>query len=102
MTVFVIQRFVVLQNVFGQEDKVLWLAALDGDEDTVKAAVNGGVTSRLANENGLTLLHAAAMGGHLALVKFLVENGAGVDRKKVKGETPLFIASANGRVEVVR
>ena len=81
----------------------LWLAALDGDETVVKTALeNGQASPRQANENGLTLLHAAAMGGHLMIVKFLVEKGANVNRRKAQGETPLFVASANGHANVVQ
>ena len=49
-------------------------------------------------------IHAAAQGGHLNIVKLLVEEGGKrmVHSKKNNGETPLYVASANGRDRVVR
>ena len=52
----------------------------------------------------MSAMHAAAQGGHLGIVKLLVDEAGKriVHSKKNNGETPLYVASANGRDEVVR
>jgi len=54
------------------------------------------------NENGKTVLHYAAQGGHADLVAVLIQAGASVDSANSAGETPLHYASAMGHEEVVR
>ncbi|XP_062088267.1 protein ACCELERATED CELL DEATH 6-like isoform X2 [Humulus lupulus] len=59
----------------------------------------------IQNEYGNTVLHEAASGGHIKMVKVLLryEGGAGLlEVKNERGETPLFRAAAFGRTEVVR
>lgn len=53
------------------------------------------------NEFGNTGLHWAALGGHLSVVKFLVEQGAGVGVANDKGYIPLDLASFGEKMEVV-
>lgn len=43
----------------------------------------------------------AARGGHLCAVAVLEESGADLRRSNHKGETPLIVASREGRTEVV-
>ena len=45
-----------------------------GDEEGLRAALNGSLSSNLANPNGWTLLMLAAVEGHVALGKLLLEN----------------------------
>lgn len=53
------------------------------------------------NEFGNTGLHWAALGGHLSVVKFLVEQGSGVGVANDKGYIPLDLASFGEKMEVV-
>jgi hypothetical protein len=53
------------------------------------------------NEYGNTGLHWAALGGHLAVVKLLVENGASVALANDKNYVPLDLASFGDKFEVV-
>lgn len=53
------------------------------------------------NEFGNTGLHWAAGGGHLAVVKLLVENGASPALANEKNYVPLDLASLGDKVEVV-
>ena len=51
--------------------------------------------------NGFRALHRAAYLGHTAIVKTLIEAGADVDFRAdvgsfARGETPLYLAAANG------
>ncbi len=47
-------------------------------------------------------LFAAALNGNLPVVRKLVADGANVNVKNQKGETPLLAAAANGHLEVAK
>jgi hypothetical protein len=53
------------------------------------------------NENGTTLLHAAAAMGRMDLVNVLLANGADIDAKDSSGRTALHVALSNGHMDVV-
>lgn len=50
---------------------------------------------------GATPLYIAAKGGHLAVVKLLLEKGASIDAKAEDDCTPLWIGAFNGHLNVV-
>jgi ankyrin repeat protein len=54
-----------------------------------------------ANEYGNTGLHWAALGGHLEMVKLLMENGASPVLANDKEYVPLDLAAQNGKFDVV-
>jgi ankyrin repeat protein len=47
-------------------------------------------------------LHIAAQNGHEAMVRALIEAGAGVNKARDDGATPLLIAAQRGHEAVVR
>ncbi len=47
-------------------------------------------------------LHVASKAGHPDIVAWLLDNGANIDQKTVVGETPLHLAAANKRVDVIK
>ena len=49
-----------------------------------------------------TALHKAAGGGHIEVVRFLVENGADVNARDKGDDTALHDAAFEGHIEVVR
>ena len=49
-----------------------------------------------------TPLHKAVCGGHIDIVRLLVENGAEVNARDGNDETPLHKAAERGYIEVVR
>ena len=51
---------------------------------------------------GFTALEEAVVGGHEVVVDRLLEAGADVDRQNEDGGTPLMIAAATGRLDIVR
>ena len=53
-------------------------------------------------EDGLTCLMIAAVNGHLAICRLLIDKGAQVEAKSWDGRTPLHYAAINGRVEIAR
>lgn len=60
--------------------------------EAVKYAVELGNDVNTANKHDVTPLHGAAYVGSDAIVKFLVEKGARMDKKDDSGQTPLSIA----------
>jgi ankyrin repeat protein len=82
----------------------MWLAAKEkGDAHAVVAWLDegGGVDARSAKD--MTLLMAAAGGGHEATVRMLLQRGASVNlQHRVLGGTALMLAAVNGRSTIVQ
>jgi len=77
-------------------------AALNGDLAKVKELIQKDpslLTSKGRNDK--VPLHWAAQGGHLEIVKLLVEKGAPVNVMNIANETPLHYAAGGGYKEVV-
>ena len=75
-----------------------------GNADKVRELLDGGdvgVNDRDA-DGGFTALYCAAERGHVALVNMLIKSGATVNLANENGCTPLFIASQNGKLDVVK
>jgi ankyrin repeat protein len=72
-----------------------------GDEAGLRAALNGSLSSNLANPNGWTLLMLAAVEGHVALGSLLLEKGAKTASTNNKGQTALDIATQKGHTAFV-
>ena len=54
------------------------------------------------DSDGETVLHCAARGDHVEVIKVLVDRGCDVNAVKAYGWTPLHVAAGNGRIEAVR
>ena len=54
------------------------------------------------NKTGWTALHYAASGGHLQVIDFLLENSAYIDAESPNGTTPLMMAAMYGSPESVK
>jgi len=54
------------------------------------------------NKTGWTALHYAASGGHLQVIDFLLENSAYIDAESPNGTTPLMMAAMYGNPESVK
>ena len=82
---------------------LLWSAV--GDLERVKLLVEQGVDkNQVGGEYGDTVLCAAAENDHFAVVQYLVEQGADMDKTSTKGIgwTSLHYACMNGNLELVR
>jgi ankyrin repeat protein len=82
-------------------------AAYEGDLETVRRALDGGVALELpvsdeATPAGMTPLWLGAAGGHADIVIALAERGADVSRRSAAFGTPVDIAAQRGHVDVVR
>ena len=91
---------VACQRFGSSRDRDTWLAAFDGDAAGVRRGLSGGVAADSANAAGLTMMHAAALGGHLEVVRILAEAGADPEAATNGGETPVHVAAANGNLNV--
>lgn len=78
-------------------------AALAGvcDDGLVQALVARGADVNAVGGGGVTALHEAAIRGNLALVKFLLAQGAKTDARLDDGKTPAESAAAAGHPEVL-
>jgi ankyrin repeat protein len=71
-------------------------AMVSNNLEAIKLMVDHGVDVNAFNANGATLAHNAAGRGGSAIIRFLAENGARLDKKDKQGRTPLDIASGAG------
>lgn len=67
--------------------------AVDKVTEIVAAAPNAGVELRKTDAEGRTVMHYAAMGGFLPVMKLLAEKGGQVNAPDSKRRTPLFFAA---------
>jgi ankyrin repeat protein len=80
------------------------VAAREGDAHAVAAWLDegGGVDARCAERYGGTLLMSAAVGGHEAMVRMLLQRGAGVNLQESHGLTALMCAAIRGHTTIVQ
>ena len=64
--------------------------------EAIKMLVEHGVDVNAFNTNGQTILHNAAGRGANAVIQYVAEKGARLDKKDKQGRTPLDIASGTG------
>lgn len=82
-----------------QDESPLMMAALKGRLDTAKALIAKGAE---VNKTGWTPLHYAATGGHVALIKLLLEEHAFIDPESPNKTTPLMMAAQYGSEDAVK
>ena len=73
----------------------LWRAAITGDNEAVRKHIAAGTDLNAKNQSlGSTPLHVASFFAYPETVRLLLENGAEVNARNNRGETPLDPASA--------
>ena len=78
-------------------------AAKAGDREAVRTLLKEGADVNLAEGDGLTALHYAALQGDVELAKMLVVAGANIAaRTRLGGYTALHLAAENGSAQLVR
>lgn len=82
-----------------QDETPLMLAALRGYIDVCRALVKRDAD---VNKPGWAPLHYAASGGHLEVIRLLLDNHAYIDAESPNGSTPLMMAAMYGSVEAVQ
>ena len=85
------------------QDAGLIAAARQGDADAVQGLLAGDADPNLAQGDGMTALHMAALEGHADVVSVLLGAGAEVGATtRIGAYTPLHLASQGGHGAVVR
>lgn len=79
----------------------LMIAASRGDQTEVRRLIERGSEINAADIFGNTALTYAAMGGHAAVLEFLLQNGADVQIKNKRGHDCLELAEARGHEQTV-
>ncbi len=94
---------VSLAGTVEAQDAGLIEVAKQGDAEAVRSLLKGGADPNLAQGDGVTALHSAAMQGHAHVVEALLAAGAEVDATtRIGAYTPLHLASRGGHGAVVR
>ena len=82
-----------------KDESPLMLAALKGQQDLVTRLI---ARDADVNKPGWAPLHYAATGGHVAIMKLLLENYAFIDAQSPNGSTPLMMAAMYGSAAAVQ
>ena len=82
-----------------KDESPLMLAAIKGQQDIVTKLIERDAD---INKPGWTPLHYAASGGHVAIMKLLLENYAFIDAQSPNGTTPLMMAAMYGSIDAVK
>ncbi|MES2950081.1 MAG: ankyrin repeat domain-containing protein [Pseudomonadota bacterium] len=81
------------------DESPLMLAALKGYLEVCQQLIARGAD---VNKPGWTPLHYAATGGHLAIMRLLLDNHAYIDAASPNGSTPLMMAARYGTRDAVQ
>ena len=87
---------------FSFKKQALISAVTTGDTETVIDLLDGGVPVDTKGNDGVSLLHRAAGGGHVSTVRLLIRKRCDVDSVDCRGLTPLHWAATNGQTMAVR
>ena len=81
------------------DETPLMMAALKGNTEFAKRLIARGAD---VNKTGWTPLHYAATGGHVEMIKLLLENHAYIDTESPNKTTPLMMAAQYGTAQAVK
>ena len=82
--------------------RALIRAVTTGDTETVVDLLDRGVPIDTKDDEGKSLLHWAALGGHVTTMRLFIRRGCDVDSVDGRGLTPLHWAAAMGQTKAVR
>lgn len=82
-----------------QDESPLMMASLKGYLELAKQLIGHGGD---VNKTGWTPLHYAATGGHVEMIKLLLEEHAYIDAESPNGSTPLMMAAMYGTAAGVK
>lgn len=79
----------------------MFAALEEGNLEDLKSYLRKGADINARSSTSWTTLHFAAKGPSLEVTKFILDQNLGVNVKDVKGQSPLHIAAAHGRKNIV-
>ena len=80
----------------------LMQAALDGNADKVREALDSGINPNISDSEGKRPLMLAAYNGHVEVMKMLIKEGAEIDVADKDRRTPLMFASTGPFPDAVK
>lgn len=81
------------------DESVLMLAAMKGQLALCRTLIDKGAD---VNKTGWTPLHYAATGGHVDVIRLLLDESAYIDAESPNGSTPLMMAAGYGSISAVK
>ena len=91
-----------LDKTMSNGETFLTLAAMQGDQNSIRELIDCGADVNIVNSNGDTPLTLAAEKGHVEAVIIFVESGANIDQCNRTKSTPLMLAIKNGHLNVAQ
>jgi uncharacterized protein len=89
------------ESVF-QRPYDIFQAAEAGDLEGVNQFISDGQWDyQMSDTSGMTPLNRAAAGGHVDVIRLMVQHGARVDFPDLRGKTPLQVAREHGNQDAV-
>jgi ankyrin repeat protein len=88
-------------NMIPEELSPLQVAFINEKHDMLQLLLDSGAQPHLANQEGETLVHAAARQGRVEDIQLLLRAGATPNTKDARGWTPLADAAARGYAAIV-
>ena len=82
--------------------RALIRAVRAGDTETVEDLLDRGVPIDTKDDEGKSLLHWAAWGGHVTTMRLLIRRGCDVDSVDGSRLTPLHMAAAMGQIKAIQ
>ena len=83
--------------------KQFLIASKEGELDNIKSLLNREIiNSTIKGLKGFSALHLASDESHIEVVKYLLNNGADINKESSTGITPLHLAIKKGHSEVVK
>ncbi len=79
----------------------IWVASTNGDINKVSEFLANGINVNAQDEYGFSPIHAAASYGHVALIEYLISQGADVNLRDVDGDTALLICEDQATFEML-
>ena len=79
----------------------IWVASTEGNVNKVTTFLESGVSINSQDEYGFSPMHASASYGHVALLEYLLTNGADVNLRDLDGDTPLLICEDQASFEML-
>ena len=81
----------------------VFTAMIKNHEKVVRTLIEAGADiTKPRSTDGCTLLHGAALLGHLASLRVLISAGAELNTEEHDGRTPLYLATKAGHIKVIQ